>query len=125
MTSGGELDLAPDVLVIGGGVAAFIAAARAREQGASVTLVKKAGGGTVSSSGAIDVADELVGLVPGPSFDPFERGGRFRKAADMVAAKKPRHPYARLVHSRDRLREALSLLKELAMLGGLELIERE
>ena len=147
-----DIDLTPDVLVVGGGVAGMLAAARAREQGASVVLVKKSGGGTHASSGAVDVADDLVGLVPGPTLDPFDRGGRWRRAADGVAAKKPRHPYAREARvaaspangasssspgsasasmgsgssaSRDRIREALSLLKQLCKAGGLELVERD
>jgi glycerol-3-phosphate dehydrogenase subunit B len=120
-----ELDLAPEVLVVGGGVAGFLAAARAREQGATVALVKKAGGGLPSSSGAIDVADDLNGMVPGASLDPFDRGGRWRKAADVVAAKMPRHPYAMLGSKRERLRESIALLKQLASNGGVDLVERE
>lgn len=119
-----ELDLGPDVLVVGGGVAGALAAARAREQGARVTLVHRPGGGTSSSSGAVDVADDLTGLVPGGALDPFDRGGRWRRAADVVAARQPRHPYARCGDkARERLREAMSLLKQLA--GDVELVERD
>jgi glycerol-3-phosphate dehydrogenase subunit B len=121
-----ELELTPDVLVVGAGIAGAIAAARARERGAKVTLVWRPGGGTVSSSGAIDVADDLVGLVPGPALDPLERGGRWRRSADAIAARHVRHPYARLGDKgRERLREALSLLKQLAGAGGVELVERD
>ncbi len=121
-----EIDLVPDVVVVGGGVAGFVAAARARELGKSVTLVRKPGGALASSSGAVDVADDLNGLVPGTALDPFERGGRWRKAVDVVAARRPRHPYARLGDKgRERLREALALLKQLASNGGVELVERD
>lgn len=124
-----EIELAPDVLVVGGGIAGALAAARARELGAKVTLVKKPGGGTPASSGAIDVADDVLQMVPGPAFDPLERGGRWRKAADVVAAVRPRHPYARCGDkSRERLREALSLLKQLTVADGavaVDLVERD
>lgn len=119
-----EIELNPDVLVVGGGVAGALAAARAREQGRKVTIVTKVGGGTPVSSGAIDIADELTGLVPGPAHDPFERGGRWRKAVDLVAARFPRHPYARAGEKgRERIRESVALLKQLAR--PLELVERE
>lgn len=128
-----EIDLAPDVLVIGGGIAGAMAAARARESGLTVALVAKIGGGTMLSSGAIDIADEFTGLVPGPAHDPFERGGRWRKAIGLVAARAPRHPYARAgAAGRDRMREAIALLRELARgpaAGGFEgrvdLVERD
>lgn len=119
-----EIELNPDVLVVGGGVAGALAAARARELGRKVTLVTKVGGGTPVSSGAIDVADELCGLVPGPAHDPFERGGRWRKAVDLVAARLPRHPYARAGEKgRERMRESIALLKALAR--PVDLVERE
>lgn len=119
-----DLDLQPDVLVIGGGIAGALAAARAREQGARVSLVHRPGGGTGASSGAVDVADDLCGLVPGSALDPLERGGRWRKAVDMVAARQPRHPYARLGEKgRERMREALALFKHLA--SAVELVERD
>lgn len=126
-----QIDLAPDILVIGGGVAGALAAARAREKGAKVALIAKIGGGTLLSSGAIDIADELSGLVPGAAHDPFERGGRWRKAVDLVAARLPRHPYGRAgAQGRERVREAVALLKELTAGNrggetGVELVERE
>jgi glycerol-3-phosphate dehydrogenase subunit B len=47
-----------------------------------------------------------------------------RRAADVVAARAPRHPYTRIGSAgRERLREALAMLKELAR--GLELMERD
>lgn len=121
-----ELDLSPDVLVIGGGLAGLLAATRAREKGARVMLVQRAGGGTVASSGAVDCGDELSELVPGPGADPLERGGRWRRGVELLAARRPRHPYARLGDKgRERLREALALLKQAAQRGGLDLIERD
>ncbi|OGQ21274.1 MAG: hypothetical protein A2138_13660 [Deltaproteobacteria bacterium RBG_16_71_12] len=80
----------------------------------------------MSSSGAIDCGDELWGLVPGPGVDPLERGGRWRRGVELVAARSPRHPFARLGDKgRERLREALALLKQVAQRGGLELVERD
>ena len=132
--------MVPDVLVIGGGIAGALAAARAREKGAKVALIAKVGGGTLLSSGAIDVADELVGLVPGSAHDPFERGGSWRKAVDVMAARLPRHPYARAgTQGRGRVGEAIALLQALAAgtgastdsgpgssaNAGVELVERE
>jgi glycerol-3-phosphate dehydrogenase subunit B len=119
-----DIDLSPDVLVIGGGIAGVLAAARAKERGARVVLVRKSGGGTQASSGAIDIADELVATVPGANADPLDRGGRTRKSVDAVAARMPRHPYARVGDKgRERMREALSLLRERAR--PLDLVERD
>ena len=121
-----ELDLSPDVLVIGGGLAGLLAATRAREKGARVMLVRRAAGGTVSSSGAVDCGDELSDLVPGPGVDPLDRGARWRRGVELLAGRRPRHPYARLGDKgRERLREALALLKQAAQRGGLELVERD
>jgi glycerol-3-phosphate dehydrogenase subunit B len=55
-----------DVLVVGGGAAGATAALRARALGARVMIVSRAGGATSSWSGAVDVADALVGTVPAP-----------------------------------------------------------
>ncbi|MCC7075020.1 MAG: FAD-dependent oxidoreductase [Deltaproteobacteria bacterium] len=121
-----ELDLSPDVVVIGGGIAGALAAVRARERGARVVLVHRPGGGTVASSGAIDCGDELCGLVPGPAVDPLDRGGRWRRGVDLLAARHPQHPFARVGDKgRERVREALALLKQLAQHGGLDLAERD
>lgn len=121
-----DLDLSPDVVVIGGGIAGAVAAVRARERGARVVLVHRPGGGTVASSGAVDCGDEQCGLVPGPAVDPFDRGGRWRRGVELLAARHPRHPFARVGDKgRERAREALAMLKQLAQHGGLELIERD
>lgn len=120
-----DLDLSPDVLVVGGGLAGAVAAARAREAGARVLLVHRQGGGTAVSSGAIDAGDDLAGLVPGPALDVLERGGRWRRSVDLVAAQRPRHPYARAnERGRERLREALRLLRELVA-PAVHLVERD
>jgi glycerol-3-phosphate dehydrogenase subunit B len=120
-------DLRPDVVVIGGGVAGALAAARAQALGATVVLVKKPGGGTALSSGAIDVADGLLGLVPGEAHDPLARGEPWRQAMDIVAARLPRHPYARAgTQGRERVGEAVALLQELAATSSdsVELVAR-
>jgi glycerol-3-phosphate dehydrogenase subunit B len=113
--------LSPDVLVIGGGTAGLCAAAAAARAGARVTVLKKAGGATLLSSGAVDVADPLLGHVPGSAgAAPLDAGGSLAGAMELLAARRPRHPYARLgAAGRARLDDALALLGGLA--AGLEL----
>ncbi|MBI1949250.1 MAG: FAD-binding protein [Deltaproteobacteria bacterium] len=121
-----ELDLSPDVLVVGGGIAGALAAVRAKEKGARVILVHRPGGGTAASSGALDCGDELYGLTPGPGVDALDRGGRWRRGVELLAARQPRHPFSRVGDKgRERLREALALCKQVAQRGGLELVERD
>lgn len=104
-----------DVIVVGGGVAGAVAALRARTEGARVLLVGRAGGGTAASSGALDVADPFVGVTPAPGggrdgLDALARGGSIEDAIHAVAARQPRHPYARLAHDRGLVAEALAFV---------------
>jgi glycerol-3-phosphate dehydrogenase subunit B len=112
--------LAADVVVIGAGIAGFVAAARARALGKTVVLVQRTGGGTALSSGAIDAADDVRVLTPGPTFDALDRGPSWRIAAERLAAAEPRHPYARVgPGGRERLPEALALLQRQARAAAL------
>lgn len=95
--------LRPDVLVIGGGMAGAIAALRAKACGASVLLVRRALGATALSSGAIDVAADLLappGELAGHVVDPFQ-------AAQILARTRPFHPYGVLATQLGRLPESL------------------
>ncbi len=85
-----------DVLVVGTGVAGFVAALRARHEGASVVVVGKSSGASGAWSGAVDVADSLASAVPGPALWGLHRGGVIDDAITATAARLPRHPYARL-----------------------------
>lgn len=114
---------APDVLVIGGGAAGVVAAVAAARRGKRVVLLKKAEGATGMSSGAVDVADDQQDLVPGPDADPLSAGGSVVEAMARLAAKRPRHPYARLGGSAQRMPEALRLLGDVA--ADVELSARE
>ncbi len=100
-----------DVLVIGGGVAGAVAAARASALGSKVVVLAPAGGASALSSGAIDVADSLAA-------EPWAN------AMQDIARENPWHPYARVGEAgRVHMRAALSLLQDVAK--GVSLCMRE
>jgi glycerol-3-phosphate dehydrogenase subunit B len=84
-----------DVLVVGGGLAGIVAARAARSAGRRVMVVGRAGGGTASWSGAVDLADDLVDTTPGPHIAALDRGPRLGDAIARLGARRPRHPLAR------------------------------
>ena len=84
-----------DVLVIGGGVAGFVAARTARAAGRRVVVVARPGGATASWSGAVDLADDLVDATPGPHVAALARGGSLIDAVARLGRHQPRHPLAR------------------------------
>jgi glycerol-3-phosphate dehydrogenase subunit B len=94
-----EVPAAVDVLVVGGGVAGLLAALRARRDGCAVLVVARAGGGTPSWSGAVDVADDRVDVTPAPGGtggrDALDRGGPLAAGVARMVERLPRHPYAR------------------------------
>jgi glycerol-3-phosphate dehydrogenase subunit B len=94
--------LAPDVLVIGGGLAGAVAALAARAGGASVALVRRAPGATALCGGAVGVAPDL-GALPG---DPLIGRRSPLESARRLALRRPSHPYARL--GVEALEEALA-----------------
>lgn len=96
-----------DVVVVGAGVAAFVAALRARAANRSVMVVGKSGGASAAWSGAVDVADGLVDAVPGPGLSGLERGEPVEDAIARLAGRLPRHPYARLGAARVNVRDAV------------------
>jgi glycerol-3-phosphate dehydrogenase subunit B len=105
---------APDVLVLGGGVAGLTAAMSARRSGCSVAVLQKAKGATAMSSGAVDVATVLNSVVNEGWFRPFRQREVFADAVDELAMRIPGHPYARIgAEGRQRLPEALSLFREM------------
>src|SRR5581483_9636091 len=65
---------AMNVVVIGGGIAAYLAALSARREGADVTVIAKAPGATSLYAGAMEIVDDL----------------------DAVFKTQPNHPFARL-----------------------------
>lgn len=96
------------IVIAGGGVAAAVAAGKALEEGAAVTLVFPNGGATELSAGVVDVA----GVVPGDSPRLVER---YVEGARELARSFPGHPYARAVGA---LQSGLDLLASLAGEGG-------
>jgi len=83
-----------DVLVVGGGLAGFIAARTARAAGRRVVVVARPGGATASWSGAVDLADDLVETTPGLHAAAFARGATLVDAVERLAGRRPRHPFA-------------------------------
>ncbi|HET7754214.1 MAG TPA: FAD-binding protein [Anaeromyxobacteraceae bacterium] len=102
-SSGGAGPVAADVLVVGGGMAAVMAALAARDAGASVVLVRRSPGATALSSGAIGVAPAHGATAA----DPFSGRPGPVDSARRIAAARPDHPYARLGVAVGRLEEAL------------------
>lgn len=109
-----------DVAVIGAGAAGCVAAAAAAgaRRGARVIVVDGGSGATALSSGAVDVASADLAAA-----DPLDPGLPIAAAAEALALRVPRHPYARVgACGRDQLGAALELLRALAsdveLIGG-------
>ena len=122
MTELRNVNLQPDVLVIGGGAAGILAAASAARLGASVIVVRKGDGATALSSGAVDIADAWHDSVPGPDAPPLVAGLSYVEGIAALARRRPSHPYARIGEAgRTRIHDAMALFRELAPsleLGG-------
>lgn len=100
-----------DVLVVGAGLAGVVAARAARSAGRRVMVVGRAGGGTASWSGAVDLADDLADATPGPHTAALDRGPPLVDAIARLGARRPRHPLARardLASAIDDALEAIS-----------------
>ncbi|HZQ49462.1 MAG TPA: FAD-binding protein [Candidatus Dormibacteraeota bacterium] len=82
-----------NVVVIGGGIAAYMAALSARREGADVTVIAKAPGATALYAGAMEIVDDL----------------------DAVLKTQPNHPFARL--GMDAVRLATELDNAVATLS--------
>ncbi len=114
----------PKVLVLGGGCAGAIAAAAARRAGCAVTVVRKGGGATAMSSGGVDVADPMLGDIPGEAAPPLAAAGGWDIGIQRLRRQRPRHPYARLGSvANQRMRDALDLLDTTA--AGLDFARLE
>jgi glycerol-3-phosphate dehydrogenase subunit B len=87
-----------DVLIVGGGVAGFVAARAARQGENKVVLVSRGGGSTSQWSGAVDLADDLHDVTPGAHVDGLARGGSLDEAIGRLVARRPRHPFAHADH---------------------------
>ena len=92
-----------DVVVVGGGVAGFVAARAAREAANKVVLVSRGGGSTSQWSGAVDLADDLHDVTPSAHVAGLERGGFLTDAIDRLVARRPRHPFAHTLQQTDAL----------------------
>jgi glycerol-3-phosphate dehydrogenase subunit B len=88
-------DHAFDVVVVGGGIAGFVAAHAARQTTHRVVLVSRGGGSTSQWSGAVDLADDLHDVTPGAHVAGVARGGTLVDAIARLVARHPRHPFAR------------------------------
>jgi len=61
------------VVVIGGGIAAYCAALGARREGAEVVVLAKAPGATALYSGAMEIVDDLDGVLKSEPNHPLSR----------------------------------------------------
>ncbi len=77
-----------DVLVIGGGTAACVAAASAMEAGKKVTMVFPNGGSSEISGGAIDI----LGVIPGEKPEICED---YQEGIEAVLKEAPDHVYGK------------------------------
>jgi glycerol-3-phosphate dehydrogenase subunit B len=64
-----------NVVVVGGGIAAYCAAMSARREGADVTVLAKAPGATALYAGAMEIVDDLDELLKTQPDHPFSRLG--------------------------------------------------
>ncbi len=104
-----------DVLVVGGGAAGVVAAAKIAAMGLRVAISYKSDGVSAYSSGSVDIADGLAGEIPGVSSDPFARGDLIVDAVAQLAQLSPSHPYARVSgEGLDKLGAAIALFQELS-----------
>jgi glycerol-3-phosphate dehydrogenase subunit B len=61
------------VVVVGGGIAGYCAALGARREGAEVTVIAKAPGATALYAGAMEIVEDLEGLLKNEPHHPFSR----------------------------------------------------
>ncbi|MCG3172812.1 MAG: Anaerobic glycerol-3-phosphate dehydrogenase subunit B [Myxococcota bacterium] len=102
-----------DVLVIGGGLAGAMAALSAREQSASVIVVRPAAAASRMWSGAVDVAS---GWLPPPC--PFSEAPSIGSNLRHILRHFPWHPYVRIGEAEKDLPAALEFAaRELPQLG--------
>nr|WP_288555857.1 FAD-binding protein [uncultured Mediterraneibacter sp.] len=97
-----------DVLVIGGGTAACVAAASAMEAGKKVTMVFPNGGSSEISGGAIDI----LGVIPGEKPEICED---YQEGIEAVLKEAPDHVYGKC---KDSLESGVKTLVDLAEAGG-------
>ncbi len=83
--------LAPDVLVIGAGLAGLASAWMAARQGLKTRLVSKGWGSLYWASGCLDV----LGYLPGGSGNQAGAVLALRPALEALVANQPSHPYAK------------------------------
>jgi glycerol-3-phosphate dehydrogenase subunit B len=84
------MEKSTDIVIVGGGLAAYAAAVELKNSGREVTLVTKAPGGTALSSGAWDLADHPTRF----QGQPWERARSIRANLAEIIARNPFHPYA-------------------------------
>lgn len=97
-----------NVLVVGGGTAACVAAAAALDAGKDVTMIFRNGGMSEISAGAIDI----LGVVPGEKPAICEN---YRDGIDELLKAYPEHAYGKC---RDELDNGVNALMSLAAEGG-------
>lgn len=97
-----------DVLVVGGGIAACVAAAAALDAGKSVTMLFSNGGNSEICGGAVDI----MGVVPGESPMICES---YKEGIKVLIEKYPDHIYGKC---KDELDDGISTLVSLASEGG-------
>lgn len=97
-----------DVLVIGGGTAACVAASSAIEAGKKVTMVFPNGGSSEVSGGAIDI----FGVLPGEKPEICET---YQAGIDAVVKAEPEHVYGKC---KAEVEAGVKALTELAEAGG-------
>ena len=101
-----------DVLIIGGGTAACVAAETARRAGKKVTMIFPGGGHSEISAGAVDI----LGVVPGE--DPVICED-YREGIKQLISRYPEHVYAKC---QDELDSGINTLVSLAEDGGYSLV---
>lgn len=97
-----------DVLVIGGGTAACVAADAVLNAGKSVTMVFPNGGSSEISAGTLDI----MGVVPG---EPPVICGDYREGVEKLLEKYPDHTYSKC---KGELKAGVEALLSLAEAGG-------
>lgn len=105
-----------DILVLGGGVAACMVAAHARQLGRRVTLINHATGATNLSSGAVDILDTLANI----DADPFSSNTWSDKPTHITLEM---HPYLRVPGVLEQLPQALALFQNVT--SNIQMIRRD